>query len=412
MKFDRYILSNGLTLLHYYDAGTQLVTVNIMYNVGSKDEHPDHTGFAHLFEHLMFGGSAHVPDFDRMVQDASGDDNAWTSNDVTNYYITVPCYNLETALYLESDRMLCLNINRESLKVQKQVVLEEFRQRFLNQPYGDVSLLTRPFVFGDHPYSWPTIGKSEAHIRQFCLKDVRQFYETYYAPDNAVMAVCGGVGFEETKRMVEKWFGDIPAKHLPVRTIKPLPVQTQPKLLEVQRDVPVDALYKLWHAPSFAEKGYEVCDLLTDVLAGGRSSRLTRHLVREQHIFNDLDIYVGGEGERTAGTIQFTGKPAEGVSFDQAEAALDGELQQLVDKPISSEELQKVKNKYVSAFLFKNTNCQHIATQLCWYETIRTAEDYLKDFDRTNAVTSADLQQMAAEVFRPENASTLRYSAK
>ena len=409
MQVNRHVFANGLRLLHYQDAATKLVTVNTMYDVGSKDEHPDHTGFAHLFEHLMFAGSAHVSDFDRVVQEASGEDNAWTGNDVTDYYITVPSYNLETALWVESDRMLALDINRESLRVQKQVVREEFKQRFLNQPYGDASLLLRRLAYGSHPYAWPTIGKSEEHIKQFRLKDVRAFYAAHYAPDNAVIAVCGDVSFAQAVDLVGKWFGDIPARDVPARQMPAWAPQTHPRRLQVRRDVPVEAVYKLWRAPSFNQEGYPACDLLTDVLAGGRSSRLTRHLVREEHLFNDLDIYVGGEGEVGAGTIQFSGKPAEGVSFEAAEAGLQRELDRLAANPVTEEELLKVKNKYASAFLFKNTNCQHIATQLCWYEILSEAGRYMADFDRTMAVTAEEIRQQASEVFREENCSTLCY---
>lgn len=412
MKINKHILKNGLRLLHYLDANTQMVAVNIMYNVGSKDEHPDHTGFAHLFEHLMFAGSANVPDFDELVQRASGENNAWTNTDVTNYYISLPAHNLEMALYLESDRMLSLNINQESLDVQKQVVAEEFKQRFLNQPYGDASMLMRPMVYGSHPYAWPTIGKKLEHIEQFSLEDVRAFYEKFYAPDNAVLAICGNVSFETAVSLVEKWFGDIPAKNRPSRQLEPVQKQLAANRLSVTRQVPMDALYKYWHAPSVSEAGYNECDLLTDILAGGRSARLFQSLVKEKRMFSALDIYVGGEAEKGGGSIQFCGKPLIGVSLEDAEKSLLEELQMLVDEPVSDDELQKVKNKYESAFLFRNTNCLHIATQLCWYELMGDANQYLSDFKRTLQLQASDLQAMAAKVFREDNCSTLYYRAE
>ena len=409
MKIGRHVLANGLRLLHYYDASTRMVTVNLMYNVGSKDEHPDHTGFAHLFEHLMFGGSAHVPDYDGVVQNASGENNAWTMPDVTNYYLTLPANHLETALYVESDRMFALNINQESLDVQKQVVLEEFKQSTLNQPYGDVAMLMRPLVYGSHPYAWPTIGKQLSHIEQFSLEEVKDFYQRFYAPDNAVLAICGHVGFEECVALVEKWFGDIPARGVKPRHLPTVPPQVQAQNLEVVRPVPLDALYKCWHAPSVSEPGYRECDLMTDLLAGGRSARLFQRLVKERLLFSGLDIYVGGEAETTAGSIQFTGKPVVGVSLEEAEQGLNEELARFVSEEVSAEELQKVKNKYESAYLFRNTNCQHVATQLCWYETVSCAENYLEDCDSTLRVTAASIRDTAAQVFREENCSTLYY---
>ncbi len=411
MKLNKHIFENGLRLLHYFDANTQMAAVNIMYNVGSKDEHPEHTGFAHLFEHLMFAGSANVLDFDEVVQRASGENNAWTNTDVTNYYISLPAHNLETALYLESDRMLALNINQESLDVQKQVVAEEFKQRFLNQPYGDVSLLIRPMVYGEHPYSWPTIGKCLEHIEQFDLDDVRAFYDRYYAPNNAVLAICGNVSFEKALFLTEKWFGDIPLKPLVSRQVSSVKRQDSPQKLDIKRPVPMDALYKYWHAPSVSEEGYNECDLLTDILAGGRSARLFQRLVKEKRKFSALDIYVGGEAEKGGGSIQFCGKPLIGVSLEEAEEALLEELALMAHEPVSEEELQKVKNKFESAFLFRNTNCLHIATQLCWYELMGDASRYEAEYHRTLQLQVSDLQAMAAKVFREENCSTLYYRA-
>lgn len=412
MKINKHILKNGLRLLHYHDVNTQMVAVNIMYNVGSKHEHPDHTGFAHLFEHLMFAGSAHVPDFDEVVQRASGENNAWTNTDVTNYYISLPAHNLETALYLESDRMLALNINQESLDVQKQVVAEEFKQRFLNQPYGDASLLMRPMVYGEHPYAWPTIGKKLEHIEAFCLDDVRAFYDKFYAPNNAVLAICGHVSFEKAIELTEKWFGDIPAKDLACKPLSAVERQHSPRRMEVTRQVPMDALYKYWHAPAVSEAGYQACDLLTDILAGGRSARLFQRLVKDRRKFSALDIYVGGEAEKGGGSIQFCGKPLIGVSIEKAEQALLEELQLMATEAVSAEELQKVKNKFESAFLFRNTNCLHIATQICWYELMGDAEQYLKDFHQTLQLQASDLQAMAAQVFCEDNCSTLYYRAE
>lgn len=419
MEIRRHTLANGLRLLHYREPFSQMVTVNLMYDVGSKVEHPEHTGFAHLFEHLMFAGSAHVPDMDALVQEASGDNNAWTNIDVTNYYITLPVVNLETALYIESDRMTSLSISQESLDVQKQVVAEEFKQRFLNQPYGDASLLMRPLFYEKHPYAWPTIGKCLEHIERFELSDVQAFYRQYYRPDNAVLAVCGNVSFEKAVELVEKWFGDIRCPSAPVRPQIPfLPPQTAPRTLTVERNVPVPALYKSWHSPSASESGYQACDLLTDILSGGRSSRFTQRLIKQRHVFDSLDIYVGSEFEPGAGTVQFAGKPAKGISLEEADEVLKQELQSIVDEDVTKEELDKVKTKYESAFLFRNTDCQHIATQLCWFETLGklrqscSAESYLKDFDVTMGLDASDIRQVASEVFREDNCCTIFYRSK
>lgn len=411
MQIRTHKLSNGLRLLHYQDKHTQLTTLNLMYHVGSRNEHPEHTGIAHLFEHLMFSGSKNVPDFDRVIQEAAGENNAWTNPDVTNYYITLPSNNIETALYAESDRMLNLNIHQENLDIQRQVVCEEFKQRYLNQPYGDAGLLMRPLMYGTHPYAWATIGKSLSHIEQFSLEDVSAFYEQYYAPDNAVLALCGKTGFEEAVDLTEKWFGDIPSgtSEASITRIPPLETQTKARSLSVQRPVPVDMLYKCWHAPSVTEAGYMECDLLTDILAGGPSARFYQHLVKENRLFSDLDIYVGGEALPGGGSIQFSGKPAQGVSLETADEMLQIELEKLFREALLPDELQKVKNKFESAYLFRNTNCQHLATQLCWYETLGSAESYLQEPEKAKAVTEEKIQQVAARIFRPENASTLYY---
>lgn len=411
-SFHRHILSNGLRLLHFRDKNTQMVTVNLMYDVGSKDEDPQHTGFAHLFEHLMFAGSAHVTNFDRIVEEALGENNAWTSNDVTNYYITLPAHNLETALYLESDRMLALNIHHDSLSTQQHVVVEEFKQRLLNQPYGDVSSLMRPLFYGQHPYSWPTIGKCLEHIEQATLEEVRTFFNKHYCPNRCVMAICGNVEFDACVEMVEKWFGDIPMGPIEERRFPTIPPQHQAAFLEVERDVPVDALYKCWHAPCCREEGYVACDLLTDILSGGRSSRLIQSLTKKQQIFASLDCYVGSENERGAGSIQFCGRVFEGVSLDEANDALEQEINRLLLEGVAEEELVKVKNKYESAFLFKHTNMAHLATQLCWFELIGRAEDYFHQCTNALQTTAAEIQSTAAQVFRPTNCSSLYYKAK
>ncbi len=409
MRFHSHRLSNGLRLLYCPLSSTKMTTVNLMYNVGSKDEHPEHTGFAHLFEHLMFAGSARVENFDKAVQEAYGENNAWTSPDVTNYYITLPAHKLETALFLESDRMNSLNINQRSLDIQKQVVLEEFKQRHLNQPYGDVSLLLRSMAYQGHPYSWPTIGKSLEHIEAFGLEDVHSFYRQYYSPDNAVLAITGEFDFDHLVGLTQKYFGAIEASKLSKPELPAWPQQEGPRFLEVERPVPAPALYKLWRAYAVSEEAYTVCDLLTDALAEGHSSRLYQQLIKERQIFSQVNIYVGGEGEAGAGSIQFSGKPAQGVSLEEAEKALEDCLNQIATEAPGQEELNKLINKHESAFLFRNTNAQNLATQACWYEILGSADNYLQETNKLKAVSGEDLRSMAEKIFRPENCSTLYY---
>ncbi len=386
-----------------------MTTVNLMYNVGSKDEHPEHTGFAHLFEHLMFAGSARVEDFDKSVQEASGENNAWTSRDVTNYYITLPSHKLDTALFLESDRMSSLNINQRSLDIQKQVVLEEFKQRHLNQPYGDVSLLLRSLAYEGHPYSWPTIGKSMEHIEAFNLDDVSTFYRQYYSPDNAVLAITGDFDFNRLTELTQEYFGAIAASKQNKPDLPAWPRQEGPRFLEVERPVPSPALYKLWRAHAVCEEEYITCDLLTDALASGNSSRLYQQLVKERQVFSQADIYVGGEGQAGAGCIIFSGKPAKGISLKEAEKALEACLNQIAAEVPGQEELNKLINKHESAFLFSNTNAQHLATQACWYEILGSADNYLQEPEKVKKLNGEDLRSMAEKIFRPENCSTLYY---
>lgn len=285
MKINKHCFPNGLRLVHYEDTSTQMVALNIVYDVGARDEHPEHTGFAHLFEHLMFGGSAHIPDYDTPLQLAGGENNAWTNNDITNYYLTVPKPNVETAFWLESDRMLELAFSEQSLEVQRGVVMEEFKQRCLNQPYGDVGHLFRPLAFRVHPYRWPTIGKELSHIEQATLDEVKSFFYRFYAPNNAVLAVTGNISWDETVKLTEKWFAPIPRRDVPVRQLPQEPEQTQERRLTVERNVPLDALFMGYHMCGRESADYYAFDILSDILSNGRSSRLNRRLVQEQNIF-------------------------------------------------------------------------------------------------------------------------------
>ena len=308
MKINKKIFDNGLRLVHNEDTSTQMVALNIVYDVGARDEHPEHTGFAHLFEHLMFGGSVHIPDYDAPLQLAGGENNAWTNNDITNYYLTVPKSNVEIGFWLESDRMLELAFSEQSLEVQRAVVMEEFKQRCLNQPYGDVGHLLRPLAYQTHPYRWPTIGKDLSHIANATLDEVKEFFFRFYAPNNAVLAVTGNISWEETIRLTEKWFAPIPRRNVPVRQLPQEVVQTAERRQTVERNVPLDALFMAYHMCSREDADYYAFDILSDILSNGRSSRLTRRLVQEQKLFSSLDAYISGT--RDAGLLHISGKPS------------------------------------------------------------------------------------------------------
>ena len=409
LKINKHILDNGLRLVHHEDTTTQMVALNIVYDVGSRDEHPDHTGFAHLFEHLMFGGSVHIPDYDTPLQQAGGENNAWTNNDITNYYLTVPRVNAEIGFWLESDRMLELAFSPRSLEVQRGVVMEEFKQRCLNQPYGDVSHLIRPLAYRVHPYRWPTIGKQLSHIADATLDEVKDFFFRHYAPNNAVLAVTGNLSWDETRRLADKWFAPIPRRDIPVRRLPQEPVQTEERRLTVERNVPLDALYMAFHTCGRDEADYYAFDILSDILSNGRSSRLTRRLVQERKLFSNIDAYISGS--RDAGLLNISGRPSAGVTLEQAEAAVWEELERLREEPVEHRELEKVKNKFESTQIFGNINYLNVATNLAWFELTGEAEDIDREVDRYRAVSSAQLNGVARRAFRRENASILYYKS-
>ena len=409
LKINKHILDNGLRLVHHEDTTTQMVALNIVYDVGSRDEHPDHTGFAHLFEHLMFGGSVHIPDYDTPLQQAGGENNAWTNNDITNYYLTVPRVNAEIGFWLESDRMLELAFSPRSLEVQRGVVMEEFKQRCLNQPYGDVSHLIRPLAYRVHPYRWPTIGKQLSHIADATLDEVKDFFFRHYAPNNAVLAVTGNLSWDETRRLADKWFAPILRRDIPERRLLQEPVQTEERRLTVERNVPLDALYMAFHTCGRDEADYYAFDILSDILSNGRSSRLTRRLVQERKLFSNIDAYISGS--RDAGLLNISGRPSAGVTLEQAEAAVWEELERLREEPVEHRELEKVKNKFESTQIFGNINYLNVATNLAWFELTGEAEDIDREVDRYRAVSSARLNDVARRAFRRENANILYYKS-
>ena len=393
--------------MHYQDLSTQMVALNIVYDVGARDEDPEHTGFAHLFEHLMFGGSVNIPDYDAPLQSAGGENNAWTNNDITNYYLTVPKSNVEIGFWLESDRMLELAFSEQSLEVQRAVVMEEFKQRCLNQPYGDVGHLLRPLAYQTHPYRWPTIGKDLSHIANATLDEVKEFFFRFYAPNNAVLAVTGNISWEETIRLTEKWFAPIPRRNVPVRQLPQEVVQTAERRQTVERNVPLDALFMAYHMCSREDADYYAFDILSDILSNGRSSRLTRRLVQEQKFFSSLDAYISGT--RDAGLLHISGKPSAGVSLEQAEAAVRKELEELKSGFVGEQELEKVKNKFESTQIFGNINYLNVATNLAWFELTGQAEDIDREVDNYRSVTAEQLHRVAQQTFRDENGIVLYY---
>lgn len=409
IKVNRHTLANGLRIIHSQDESTQMVALNLLYDVGARDEHPEHTGFAHLFEHLMFGGSVNIADYDTPVQNAGGENNAWTSNDMTNYYITLPYQNVETGFWLESDRMLSLDFNPKSLDVQRQVVIEEFKQRNLNQPYGDASHLIREMAYQTHPYQWPTIGKEISHIANATLDEVKEFFYRFYAPNNAILAVTGHISLEETIRLAEKWFGPIPARNVPIRNLPKEVQQTAIRRKIVERKVPVDALYMAFHMCDRHHADYPVYDIITDILSNGRSSRFIQHLVQENKIFTGIDAYITGSIDE--GLLHIAGKPAEGISLEEAEKAIWAELDELKRVSVDELELEKVKNRYESEQIFNNINYLNVATNLAYFELLGKAEDINDEVRKYRSVTASQLQKVAQKTFIPENCSILYYKA-
>jgi predicted Zn-dependent peptidase len=410
LKFDRFILENGLKVIVHQDTSTPIVAVNILYNVGSKHEDSNMTGFAHLFEHLMFGGSINIPVYDEPVDRACGENNAFTSNDITNYYLSLPKENIETAFWLESDRMLSLAFSQKSLDVQKSVVIEEFNQRYLNQPYGDVWLLLRPLAYKVHPYQWPTIGKSIQHISDANLEDVKEFFYSHYAPNNAILCVAGNLTTPEVKELVTKWFGPIPRRNLKTCNIIKEPIQLEQRRLEVTRKVPYNAIYIAFHMCSRIHPDYAITDLITDILSNGKSSRLFQNLVKKQSLFSNIDAFISGDIDE--GLIIITGQLSEGISFQVAEEAIFNELDQLKTKAIDQYELDKVKNKFESTFTFGLTNATEKAINLCYNELLGDADLINQTIDSYNKVAADDIMRVASKIFVKENSSILHYIAE
>ena len=409
IQFEKFTLPNGLRVIVHQDLSTPMAVMNIMYDVGARDENPDRTGFAHLFEHLMFGGSVNIPEYDEPLQMAGGENNAYTTNDLTNYYIQLPAENLETAFWLESDRMLSLAFSEKSLDTQRKVVCEEFKEHYLNKPYGDVGHKIMALSYKQHPYRWMTIGKELSHIENAKLEDVKDFFFKHYRPVNAILVVAGNVTVENVRALAEKWFGGIPAGEKYLRNLPQEAPQREMRKLEVHADVPLDALYKCWHIYPRLDKRYYVADLLTDILSGGGSSRLYQTLVKEKKLFSNVDC--SHHGTADAGVIIFEGKLVKGITMEEAENALNEILEQLKREAVTENELQKVKNKTESMIAFEDMSVMSRANSLAYYELLGDASWINNELEKYNAVTSKEMQEESRNIFDEKNSNTLYYYA-
>ena len=410
IQYERFVLDNGLRVLVHEDHSTPMAVVNVMYDVGARDEMPDKTGFAHLFEHLMFGGSINIPEYDEPLQMAGGENNAYTTNDLTNYYIQLPAQNLETAFWLESDRMLSLAFSEKSLDVQRKVVCEEFKEHYINKPYGDVQHKLRDLAYKVHPYRWMTIGKELSHVEDVRLNDVKDFFFKHYRPVNAILVVAGQVNLNEVKLLAEKWFGPIPMGDKYNRNLPREPIQTEARRLQVEADVPLDAFYKAWHIADRLSKGYYTADLISDVLSGGGSSRLYQTLVKEKQLFSSIDCSHSGSVE--AGLLSIEGKLVKGVKMEDAAKAVQEEVDKIKTELVSETELEKVKNKTESMIAFEDMSVMNRANSLAFYELLGNADMMNAELDRYRQISVHDLKETAEQIFAEHNSSTMEYYSK
>jgi len=407
ITFQRFVLENGLRVLVHEDNSTPMAVINVLYDVGARDENPAQTGFAHLFEHLMFGGSINIPDYDGPLQKAGGENNAYTTNDLTNYYCQVPVQNIETAFWLESDRMLSLAFSEKSLSVQRKVVCEEFKEHYINKPYGDLWHKMRSLAYSVHPYRWMTIGKELKHVEDAKIEDVKAFFKKHYCPANAILVVAGPMPAAEVMVLVEKWFGSIPMGEKYVRNLPVEPPQTEAHRLTINANVPVDAFVKTWHMSGRLQDGYYVADLLTEILGGGGSSRLFQALVKEQQLFSGIDCYHYGSVDPGLFTIE--GKLVKGVDMAKAEAAVMEQIERIKNEWVSEQELQKVKNKTESVMAFEDMGITSRAGSLAFYELLGDANLMNTELEKYYAVTQADLCNYSKILFAETNSNTVWY---
>ena len=409
ISYSRFTLDNGLRILVHEDSSTTLAAMNILYDVGSRDEDPEATGMAHLFEHLMFGGTARIPEFDKHLLIAGGENNAFTNTDVTNYYITLPAENIETAFWLESDRMELLDFSQKNLEVQKNVVVEEFHQRYLNQPYGDAMLLLRPLAFKVHPYRWPAIGIDPDHIRNVTIERVKDFFFSHYAPNNAILTLTGNIKTAEAVRMAEKWFGRIGSRNVKKRSLPEEPTQREARTAEAVRDVPVDAIYKAWHSCQRTSGDFSTLDLITDLLAGGESGRLHTRLVKQKKLFSDINAYITPDLD--PGLVILYGRLMKGVDIQYAEESIMKVIDELRTKYTPAPEMEKVKNKFESSNVFANTNILNKAVNLSFYELTGNPELINDEVGLYRKTDRKMVIEAAGKYLDPLNCSTVYYKS-
>ncbi|MGB3588585.1 MAG: pitrilysin family protein [Tunicatimonas sp.] len=409
IDFDQFKLSNGLQVLVHKDSSVPIATVNVLYNVGSRDEDENKTGFAHLFEHLMFGGSKNIPNYDTPLQVVGGENNAFTNPDITNYFLTLPATNLETAFWLESDRMMSLSFDPKVLEVQRKVVIEEYKQNYLNQPYGDAMMTLKGLAYQTHPYRWPTIGRDIAHIEQATLDDVKSFFYKFYRPNNAILVVAGRVEAEEVKRLAEKWFGDIPAGEAYDRQLPQEAQQTTPRFTKKTGKVPAHAIYKAFHIPERTNAGYHAADLLSDILGRSRSSRLFTELVKENPLFSSINAYVTGSVD--PGLLVINGRLNEGVALQTADEAINSVVEEVKENIVSNEELRKVKNQAESTLVFSEMELLNRAMSLAYSSMLGDPNLINQESEKIQAVTTEDIQRSAQKILDQNNSSTLHYES-
>jgi zinc protease len=410
IQFENFTLENGLRVIVHEDPMTQIAVLNILYNVGSRDENENQTGFAHLFEHLMFGGSENIPSYDEALQMAGGENNAFTSPDFTNYYLTLPSFNIETGFWLESDRMLSLSFDPHVLEVQRKVVVEEFKQRYLNQPYGDLWLKLRPLCYRVHPYRWPTIGKEIEHIENATMDQVKSFFKKNYVPNNATIVVAGNVKTEEIRSLSEKWFGDIPAGNINGKMLPQEPEQKEPRFLQIESKVPAHSITKAYHMPARFDPGYYPADLLSDILGRGKSSRLHNQLVQVNQIFSSINAYLTGSLD--PGLLVIEGKLNPGVEMESAEDEISKIINKLKSELIEDSELEKVVSQAESTMVFSEVEILNRAMNLAFFDLTGDAGNINLELKKIKKVSAADIRESANNILKDENCSTLHYLSK
>ncbi len=407
IKFTRKILDNGLKVVIHRDTSTPMAAINLLYDVGSRDENKTKTGSAHLLEHLMFGGSVNIPSYDKEVQKAGGENNAFTSNDITNYYIQLPAVNLETGFWLESDRMTGLIFTAKTFETQKNVVIEEYKQRYLNQPYGDIWLLLRPLAYKKHPYKWPVIGTDISHIESMTLPDIEEFYYEHYCPSNAILSVAGNINEDFCFELADKWFGNLGRRKRTRRNLPVEPGQTKAEIMEVNRNVPFHEIIIAYHMSGRDTKEYYSADLISDILAGGKSSRLYKELVKERRIFSNLDAYI--TGDRDPGLFVVKGRLHEKTGMDEGYKEILRMLDTMNKTLPGTSELDKVKNKLEATKQYTHTSILHKAIDLAYNELLGDAEKLNKEIEIYRDIKKEEIREAARSIFNPINSSTLFY---